>query len=166
MNVITSSISSQESRERVGSILNQALADEFALSAAARDYHWNVMGPQARSLYELFDEQYHQLDQWIERIAGRARAVGVAARAGWAELIKAPRFAPAQGSGLTTPCMLAALMALHDCMVEQLRSDVETCTARCHDPATAELLSELAEYHETTSWMLGELLEDREISEA
>jgi starvation-inducible DNA-binding protein len=157
---------SQDSRERVGSILNQALADEFALSAAARDYHWNVVGPQARSLYELFDEQYHQLDQWIEKIASRARAVGVAAKAGWAELIKAPRFAPVRGAGLTTPCMLAALMALHDCMVNQLRTDVETCTAQFHDAATAELLSELAEYHETTSWMLGELLEDREISQA
>ncbi len=32
--------------------------------------------------------------------------------------------------------------------------------------ATAELLAELAEYHETTSWMLGELLEDREFSHA
>lgn len=147
-------------------MLNHALADEFALSAAARDYHWNVTGPCSRSLTEIFDQQYHQLDQWIEKIADRARTVGVAAQTGWSELIKAPRFTPVRGADLDARRMLSSLAALHERMVERLRGDAEKCANTCGDPITAELLQELTEYHETTGWMLGELEGDCELAAA
>ena len=153
-------------RDHVGQILNHALADEFALSAATRDYHWNVTGPHARSLHEVFDEQYHQLDQWIERIGERARTLGVTPRAGWRELIKARRFKPAPGAGLSADQMIAGLIALHECLAERLRGDVEECAARLGETSAARLLGELVEYHETTAWMLGELLEDRALAQA
>ncbi|HYP17683.1 MAG TPA: ferritin-like domain-containing protein, partial [Opitutus sp.] len=92
---------SPEAREQVGSILNHALADEFALSAATRDYHWNVTGPHFRSLHELFDEQYHQIDALIEKLGERARVIGVVAQTGWTELINAPRFTPSRGADLS-----------------------------------------------------------------
>lgn len=157
---------SEEARECVGKILNQTLADEFALSSATRDYHWNVSGPQHRNLYELFDEQYHALDAWIEKIAERARMLGVTALTGWAELIKAPRFTPPRGADLNTGTMMAALIDLHDFMTRELGADAGRCEADCGDPLTAELLRALVEYHETTAWMLGELLEDRQLAEA
>lgn len=153
-------------RERVGSILNHALADEFALSAAARDYHWNVTGPQSRSLNELFDQQYHQVDQWIEKIADRARTLGVIAQTGWSQLIRAPRFAPRPGADLSARAMMVSLASLHDRMAGQLRNDSAACAGECGDPATAELLDELIEFHETSSWMLGELVDDTELAEA
>lgn len=153
-------------REQVGSVLNHALADEFALSAAARDYHWNVTGPRSRSLTELFDQQYHQIDRWIEKIAERARTIGITAQTGWSELIQAPRFTPRRGADLDARTMMSSLAALHDAMVERLQQDADACVAEYGDPITAELLRELVEYHETTSWMLGELLEDRELAEA
>jgi starvation-inducible DNA-binding protein len=153
-------------REQVGSVLNHALADEFALSAAARDYHWNVTGPQSRSLTELFDQQYHQVDQWIEKIADRARMIGIVAQTGWSELIQAPRIAPQCGADLDARAMMVALAALHECMVERLQSDADICANEYGDSVTAELLHELVEYHETSAWMLGELLEDPELAEA
>jgi starvation-inducible DNA-binding protein len=156
-----------EAREQVGSILNHALADEFALSAAARDFHWNVTGPNSRSLNELFGQQYSQVDQWIEKIANRARSVGITARSGWAELIKAPRFTPSRGADLTAQSMLKSLAELHEFMAETLRRDSEACAPGLGDPLTAEMLAELADYHETSAWMLGELLgEDRQLAEA
>lgn len=157
---------SETARERLGEILNHALADEFALSAAARDYHWNVTGPHYRSLQEFFDEQYRQIDAWIEKIGERARALGVVARAGWAELIKAPRFTPARGADLTAPCMMTTLATLHEHMAERLREDCAACADEGGDAVTAELLRELIEFHETAAWMLGELLEDRELARA
>ena len=68
MNPDTHNTPLTEARERLGQLLNHALADEFALSAVTRDYHWNVTGPQFRSLHEIFDEQYHQIDDWVDRI--------------------------------------------------------------------------------------------------
>lgn len=154
---------SAEARERVGELLNRALAEEFALAAAARDYHWNVSGPQFRSLYETFDQQYHELDCWIEKIGERARAVGVTPRTSWSELVAAPRLRPARGADLNGACMLAELIALHDQVADWLRSAQVYPAA---DAVTAELFSSLLEYHETAAWMLGELLEDRELAQA
>lgn len=155
-----------EARERVGDILNHALADEFALSAATRDYHWNVTGPHFRSLNELFDEQYHQIDGWIEKIGERARVLGIVAQSGWTELIRAPRFTPTRGADLNARRMMAVLIELHNRMVGRLRGDAEACAVECSDPVTADLLGELVEYHETTSWVLSELLDDRELAQA
>lgn len=149
---------STEGRELVGTMLNHALADEFALSAVTRDFHWNVTGPHFHSLHELFDEQYRQLDQWIEKIGERARTVGASVRTGWSELIKTSQLTPTSGVGLTANAMMTSLIALHDRMANRLGVDA----ARCGDPATGELLTALVEYHETTAWLLGELLEDRQ----
>ena len=148
-------------REHVGTILSHALADEFALSAATRDYHWNVTGPQFHSLHELFDEQYHEIDAWMEKLGERARVIGVAAQSGWTELIKAPRFTPVRGADLSARSMMSALAGLHDRMSACLRADARACAGTFGDSVTAELLNELAEYHESISWMLGELLQDR-----
>lgn len=157
---------SDEARVRVGEILNHALADEFALSMAARDYHWHVTGPQSRNLYELFNEQYHELDRWIGRIGERARALGIAARTGWSDLIRAPRISPARGVDLSAACMMAELVHLHDQTAERLRADATACAERHGDPISAELLNGLIEYHESIAWMLGELLEDETLARA
>ncbi|HVU25482.1 MAG TPA: DNA starvation/stationary phase protection protein [Opitutus sp.] len=150
----------------MGRILNHLLADEFALSATTRDYHWNVSGPQSRSLQELFDEQHRQLDRWSERIGERVRALGLAAKTGWRELVQARRFRPAPGAGLSADEMMAALVALHEYLAAHLQRDTDECAGSFGDPVTAGLLAELAEYHETTAWMLGELRNDRERVEA
>jgi starvation-inducible DNA-binding protein len=166
MNQILNTTLTPEARDQVGSILNHALADEFALSSAARDYHWNVSGPHFRSLNEIFDEQYHQLDEWIERIAERAHSLGIAAQTGWAELIKAPRFTPAPGATLSAAGMMEALVTMHECMAERLHEDAATCAENVGEVLTSNFLNELIEYHETAAWMLGELLADRERAQA
>ena len=157
---------SPEARPEIGGILNHVLADEFALSAATRDYHWNVTGPHFRNLRELFDEQYHQLDRWTERVVERARLLGVAAHTGWRDLVKLRRFRPAPGAGLSAGRMMTALIELHEYIGRELQREIERCVAQFGDAGTAELLGELAEYHETTAWLLGELLDDRERAQA
>lgn len=165
MNASTINRPDPEARDRVAHLLNCALADEFALSAVTRDYHWNVSGPQSRRLHEVFDEQYHQLDTWIERIGERARALGLSPRAGWRDLVRARRFRPPTGAGLHANEMITGLAALHEGSAERLRVDQAEC-AGLHDPVSARLLDELVEYHDTTAWLLGELKEQSELAPA
>ncbi|ACB73916.1 Dps family protein [Opitutus terrae] len=151
-----------EARTRVGELLNHALAEESALSVAARDYHWHVSGPQFRSLHEVFDQQHRELDGWVERLGERARGLGVAPRASWNELLAATQLRPARGADLNASCMLAEMIGMHDHVADWLRSKLASDT----DAATAELLHELVEYHETAAWMLGELIENHELAQA
>jgi starvation-inducible DNA-binding protein len=149
-------------RLEVGQILNLLLADEFVLYATTRDYHWNVTGPEFRSLHLQFEEQYNQIAGWIDEVAERARAIGVGARGNFADLAKAARSSADPGIDLPAEHMLAELLALHEEMVVQLRADSEACLARYKDAGTADFLTGLMEKHEKAAWMLRAQLETEE----
>jgi starvation-inducible DNA-binding protein len=64
--------------------------------------------------------------------------------------------------GLGAEHMLSELLALHEEMIVQLRSDSEACTDRFKDAGTADFLTGLMEQHEKTAWMLRSQLETEE----
>ena len=57
-------------------ILNTLLADEFLLYTKTRNFHWNVTGLQFNDLHKFFEAQYEALDDIIDEVAERARALG------------------------------------------------------------------------------------------
>ena len=63
-----------ESATQVGRILNRLLADEYLVYTKARNYHWNVTGPQFIELHKFFQEQYEKLDEIVDEVAERARS--------------------------------------------------------------------------------------------
>ena len=151
-----------EARLEVGQILNLLLADEYVLYATTRDYHWNVTGPEFPSLHKQFEAQYEQVAGWIDDVAERARAIGVGARGNWADLTRAARSSADAGIDLSAEHMLSELLALHEEMIVQLRTDGEACATRFKDAGTADFLTGLMEQHEKAAWMLRAQLEIEE----
>jgi len=154
-----------EARLEVGQMLNLLLADEYVLYATTRDYHWNVTGPEFLSLHQQFEAHYELVATWIDQVAERARAIGVAARGNWTDLTKAARSSADAGAGLPAEHMLAELLALHEEMIIQLRTDSEACTKNFKDAGTADFLTGLMEQHEKAAWMLRAQLEDEDEDE-
>jgi len=66
----------EEQRFGVIELLNRNLADVYLLLVKTRKYHWDVVGPQFRSMHELWQEQYEALSQHVDVIAERVRALG------------------------------------------------------------------------------------------
>jgi len=144
-----------KAREALARILDHVLAEECSLSAATRDYRWNVSGPNFHSLHKLFDEQRRQLDAWLAQIFQRTRAVGAAGPEKIEELTRAAEAGRLPSAGVPARQMIDDLLARHEEMSRKLRDDVE----RLADPTTAELLQQVADFHDTTAWMLRMLLE-------
>lgn len=155
-----------EARLEVGQMLNLILADEYVLYTTTRDYHWNVTGPDFHSLHLQFETQSGQVSQWIDDVAERARAIGTAARASWADLSKTARSSADPGTGLPPEHMLAELLALHEELIVQLRTDSATCTTRFMDAGSADFLTGLMAQHEKIAWMLRAQLETEEAESA
>ena len=65
-----------EQRQGVVEILGRLLADEYLLYTKTRNYHWNVVGLQFHDLHKLFEAQYEELDDYVDDVAERIRAVG------------------------------------------------------------------------------------------
>lgn len=142
-----------KNRVRAIDILNALLADEYVLYTKTRNFHWNVTGPQFNDLHKFFEAQYEALNETIDAVAERARALGGAAAGSLAEFLKVARLKEAPGRLQAGPRMIQALRADHETVIRQLRKDVEACGA-LGDAGTEDFLTGLMERHEKMAWML------------
>jgi starvation-inducible DNA-binding protein len=85
-----SSALTSELKPRIGSIaiLDRLLADYAVLSTQALSLHWNLRGPEFISCHAFFEKRYHKLNQRMDEIAERLRAIGVSAPAGFSEWLE------------------------------------------------------------------------------
>jgi starvation-inducible DNA-binding protein len=140
-------------RSKVVALLNQLLADEFVLYAQARAFHWNVTGRHFHSDHGLFEEEYTELDETIDTVAERARALGGKAQASLTHYLANARIREVDSTGLTAEQMIATLLAHHEALVRILRVDSEVCDD-LEDEGTTDFLTGLMEAHEKRAWML------------
>jgi starvation-inducible DNA-binding protein len=146
------------SRDRVVATLNTLLADEFLLYTKSRNFHWNVTGPQFNDLHKFFEVQYEALDEVIDDVAERVRALGGRALGTLEEFRASARLGEKPGATPAARDMLATLLADHEALIRALRADIETVTDRDRDVGTADFLTGLLEQHEKTAWMLRSFL--------
>jgi starvation-inducible DNA-binding protein len=154
---------SEEQRAGVVKILNAMLSDEYLLYTKTRNYHWNVTGPQFHDLHKFFEEQYTELNEIVDAVAERARAL-----AGWSfgtlsEFSQHSRLKEHPGQYPKSREMIANLLGDHEAIIRQLRSDLETCADKYHDIGTSDFLTGLMEQHEKMAWMLRAFLEDESV---
>ena len=141
-------------REGVTGILNTLLADEYVLYTKTRNYHWNVVGPQFNDLHKFFEAQYEELDDIVDEVAERVRALDGAAAGTLAEFVRLTRLTERAGDRPTAGAMIAALLADHEAVIRSLRTDLETCAGQYGDVGTNDFLTGLMERHEKMAWML------------
>lgn len=140
-------------------LLNHDLADTYLLLIKTRKYHWDVVGPQFRSLHELWQEQYEALAGSIDDIAERIRALGgypLGTAEGflrYASLKEHPNDLP------NATEMVQRLMTDYELIIRNLREHIGQCTDEYKDEGTADFLTGLMEQCEEVAWMLRSFIE-------
>jgi starvation-inducible DNA-binding protein len=148
-----------EQREGVIKLLNTDLSDFYLLLIKTKKYHWDVVGPQFRSLHELWEEQYQALTESIDKTAERIRALGgypVGTAQGFLEnstIKEQPHTLP------TASNMVMSLVNDREQIIRNLREHVDGCSEEFHDEGTADFLTGLMEAHEEMAWMLRSFIE-------
>jgi starvation-inducible DNA-binding protein len=143
----------EEARDQVVDLVTATLADEYLLYTKTRNYHWNVVGPQFNDLHKFFEAQYEELDDIVDEVAERARALGGRAAGTLAEFVRRARLKEAADSP-DASTMIANLLADHEAVIRSLRRDLQTCADRLGDAGTSDFLTGLMERHEKMAWML------------
>jgi starvation-inducible DNA-binding protein len=155
---------SEEQRQGVIELLNRDLADAYLLLIKTKKYHWDVVGPQFRSLHELWEEQYQALTENIDSLAERVRALGgypVGTAEGFLQL------ASIKEHGGDIPMateMVSRLADDHEQIIRNLRGHVDQCSDDFHDEGTADFLTGLMEQHEEMAWMLRSFIEGESLN--
>ena len=150
---------SDQDRKGVGDILNNLLADEYVLYTHTRNYHWNVVGPQFHDLHKFFESQYEELNEVVDEVAERVRALGGKALGTVTEFLKHTRQKEHPGQSASSLEMVKFLLIGHEAIIQSLRVDLETCADKFHDIGTNDFLTGLMERHEKMAWMLRAMLE-------
>ncbi len=149
----------EEQRQGVIELLNQDLANSYLLLVKTKKYHWDVIGPQFRSLHELWEEQYNALTETIDSIAERTRMLGgypVGTMEGFLKIVSLKEH---PGNVPTTTEMVQQLIEDHEEIIRNLRDHVDKCSEDFHDAGTADFLTGLMEGHEEMAWMLRSFME-------
>src|SRR5438874_10346389 len=113
-------------RRNVVTILNTLLSDEYVLYTKTRNYHWNVVGPQFNDLHKFFESQYEALNDIVDDVAERSRALGGNAAGTLAEFSQQSRLKEHPGQYPAADAMLANLLADHEAIAQSLRGDLRT----------------------------------------
>ena len=149
----------EEQRQGVVNLLNADLADAYLLIIKTKKYHWDVVGPQFRTLHELWEEHYNALAINIDAIAERVRTLGgypIGTAKGFVEnatLREHPGDLPSAEE------MVERLVADHEQVIRNLRDHIDQCGDNYHDEGTADFLTGLMEQHEEMAWMLRSFIE-------
>jgi len=150
---------SDENREGVAELLQVVLADEYVLYTKLHNYHWNVIGPQFRSLHLLFEEQYNAIHTQVDEIAERIRTYGVYAIGTMSELAGRSRLSEQPGVYPTAHEMVLEIIADHEDMVRSLRGDLEKAGSTYGDAGAEDFLTGLMQAHQEMAWFLRSMIE-------
>ncbi|MGB3612731.1 MAG: Dps family protein [Elainellaceae cyanobacterium] len=153
-----------EQRQGVCELLNKDLSDQYLLVIKTKKYHWDVIGPQFRSLHELWQEHYEAITLNIDATAERVRMLG-GYPVGTAEgFLKHATLKEHTGDLPNATEMVSRLADNHEQIIRNLREHVDACGEKYGDEGTADFLTGLMEQHEEMAWMLRSFIEGQALS--
>ena len=147
----------EEDRKKIAEGLSRFLADTYSLYLKTHYFHWNVTGPQFRTLHLMFEEQYNELWMAVDQIAERIRALDSYAPGTYSDFARLTSVKESQGVP-NAQDMIKELVGGHEAVVRTARS-LFPIADESADEATADLLTQRLQIHEKTAWMLRSLLE-------
>ena len=145
---------SEEQRQGVVNLLTQDLSDAYLLVIKTKKYHCDVVGPQFRTLHQLWEEHYEAISENIDAYAERVRALG-GYPVGTAEgFLKHATLREHPGDLPNANEMVARLVVDHEQLIRNLRTHIKQCADKYGDEGTADFLTGLMAQHEEMAWML------------
>jgi len=140
--------------EKGAHALNAILADEFVLYTKTRNAHWNVEGPDFHSMHLFFESQYEALDETMDSVAERIRALGHYAPATLKSFLSLTHLSEQLHEKNTSEGFIKELLSDHESLIIHLRENINYFADELKDAGTSDFLTGLMEGHEKTAWML------------
>lgn len=140
-----------EIRDTSNEALQATLYELVALKHDTHQAHWNVTGPLFYSLHDLLGEVYQGLEPYIDQVAERKRALGVAADARNGAVAQNAEVGPIEAGLLTDKQVLVQLLEEYAVVAERIEGRIE---ATSDDPITQDLLIDVGRTVEKDLWMI------------
>lgn len=134
--------------------LAKILADEYVLYTKTKNAHWNVEGADFFDKHTFFDSQAKQLNDIVDRVAERIRALGHFVPGSLKAFLELTHFTEAKENGNDSATYLKELLGDHESLIIRIREIIPSVTDRYKDAGSADFMTGLMEEHEKMAWFI------------
>ena len=139
-------------KHTVTETLSTVLAETMQLYVMTLNVHWNITGPLFPTIHVLTEQQYTELQEAIDTIAERIRALGVKAPAGLVRFHDLGSIVDLDENAKAED-MLHSLIEANQTVINRLKVALKQAT-ESDDDVTAGILTDRLAVHQKTGWML------------
>lgn len=136
----------------VAKALKTVLADSYILLLKTQNFHWNVTGPNFKSLHLMFEEQYTDLFAAVDLIAERIRSIGEKAPGSYAKYSVLTSIKEGD-ENLDANSMVKELVNDQDVITKDLTNALKLAQ-EVGDEVTVGIMTDRIEIHQKNAWML------------
>ncbi|HLB42623.1 MAG TPA: DNA starvation/stationary phase protection protein [Gammaproteobacteria bacterium] len=140
------------SNHAVVKALKFVLADNYMLYLKTQNYHWNVEGPHFKVLHLMFEEQYKELADAIDKVAELIRGLGEKAPGTFDAYITNTTIQPGNENA-SADQMVKELLDDQETIHKTLRKALDSAQ-QANDEVVASFLIERLTVHRKIAWML------------
>ena len=140
------------SNKPVVKALKSVLADNYTLYLKTQNYHWNVEGPNFKSLHLLFEEQYNDLATAVDTTAELIRGLGEKAPGTFEAYSKSTSITPGNENASAEE-MLKEIADDQGKIQKTLQHALEVAQ-KANDEVVAGFMIERQTVHRKAEWML------------
>ncbi|MBE8728221.1 Dps family protein [Flavobacterium hungaricum] len=144
----------QENINKVVDVLTKILADEFVLYTKTKRAHWNVEGPDFYNKHLFFEQQYDAIDEIVDTVAERIRALGHYAPATLKDFLALTHLSEELKEKNDSNGFIKELLLDHESIIIYLRENINSIANELQDAGTSDFITGLVENHEKMAWML------------
>lgn len=148
-----------EAKTVIAKKLSEQLATTYTLYLKTLYYHWNVTGPNFKSLHELYEEQYENLHDSGDEIAERIRALGSMTPGTIKEFQELTKINDDNELPSNWEKMTSKLIEGNEIASKTAREVVELAE-EYKDEVTIDMMVSRMKYHDEAAWKLRSTLEN------
>jgi starvation-inducible DNA-binding protein len=144
----------EQNRQAVATALSILLADEFVLYTKTRNAHWNVEGIDFHDKHIFFEGQYQQLDEIVDSVAERIRALGHYAPGTLSSFLKLTHLTEQSDQANSSEGFVKDLLEEHESLIIFIRKNIADFNDKYNDAGSSDFITGLIKEHEKMAWML------------
>lgn len=130
------------------------LADEYVLYTKTRNAHWNITGVDFYDKHKFFESQFGQLDNFIDNVAERIRAIGHYAPATLKSFLQLTQLTETSREKNDEQGFIKELLSDHEAIIIKLRENINHFAIDLKDVGTSDFITGIMEEHEKMAWFL------------
>jgi starvation-inducible DNA-binding protein len=139
-------------REASGKALQETLSELIAQRHAIQQAHWNIVGQNFYQLHDMTGDHYEALNDIIDVVAERKRALGMAAAGSPSAVANSANLTDIPAGLLNGPQLVSVLAERSKTISDRLHNRISTVGEQ-GDHATQDLLIDVASIIEKQLWM-------------